>query len=52
MHISRTLVEMTLTQAQTCGEDTIGVGKASEDGTRAKGEKAKGIRVVLMLKVG
>ncbi|KAI4522585.1 hypothetical protein K525DRAFT_283602 [Schizophyllum commune Loenen D] len=36
---------------KTCGEDTIGVGKASADGTRAKGEKAKGIRVVLMLKV-
>ncbi|KAI5890623.1 uncharacterized protein SCHCODRAFT_02738010 [Schizophyllum commune H4-8] len=36
---------------KTCGEDTIGVGKAAEDGTRARGEKAKGVRVVLMLKV-
>ena len=36
---------------QTFDQHMLGVGKVAEDGTAAKGEKAKGVLLELMVKV-
>ena len=40
-----------LNMPQTFDQHMLGVGKVAEDGTAAKGEKAKGVLLELMVKV-